>query len=186
MLRLFTGIRLPLYLRQQLSLLQGGIPGARWTNIEDYHITLSFIGNVDEATAEDIDEVLSGIRIPTFKLSLKGAGCFTRGDTPGYLWIGIEHNELLHRLKEKIDHILEAHKLPFEKRKYTPHVTVARLKNSTGTEAAEFIQRHNLFTGGPFEVDEFTLYQSHHVNEGPTYEELTSYPLSYAMVAQTS
>lgn len=178
MLRLFTGIRLPPSLCQHLHRLHGGIEGARWTHIDDYHVTLSFIGNVDEATAEDIDEALADIRVPSFNLTLKGTGIFSKGDNAGYLWMGVEHNEALHRLKEKVDRALESRHLPVDKRKYTPHVTMARLKNSDNAKIAEFMQAHNLFASAPFAVDEFILYQSHNGKEGARYEELATYPLT--------
>ena len=76
MLRLFTGLSLPILLRQRLTQLESAIPGARWITRENYHIALTFIGDVDEATAEDMDEAFESLRGKRFKLRLKGAGCF--------------------------------------------------------------------------------------------------------------
>lgn len=177
MLRLFTGIGLPAALRKKVHLLHGGIPGARWTHPEDYHITLSFIGSVDEATAEEVDDALSRIRQPRFELALKGTGFFARGETPGYLWLGVEQSDALHLLKEKIDHALESRRIPFEKRKYTPHLTLARLKHADEPKLAEFMREHNLFSAPPFVVDNFSLYISHQANEAPLYEAAAEYPL---------
>src|SRR6185295_8058803 len=71
MIRLFTAIEIPETIRVRLSLLQGGVPGARWTPIENLHLTLRFIGEVDERTATDIDDVLNDLRAPAFELALK-------------------------------------------------------------------------------------------------------------------
>ncbi|MBI3440536.1 MAG: RNA 2',3'-cyclic phosphodiesterase [Proteobacteria bacterium] len=178
MLHLFTGIGLPLSVRQQLSTLRGVISRARWMEPDSYHITLSFIGEVDETTAEDIDEALSGIRSPSFQLTLKGAGYFLGNKSSQHLWIGVDYKETLHRLKEKIDRAFEARRLPFEKRKYIPHVTVAKLKYSDESEAAMFMQQHNLFTSTPFEISEFILYQSYVGKEGTSYRGLKTYPFT--------
>jgi len=178
--RLFTGIRLPLDLRRQLQSFQEGLTGVRRTAPENYHITLSFIGNVDAAKAEDIDEALAGVRAPQFSLTVRGTGCFSGGRHLHHLWMGLEHSEPLHRLKEKIDRALDVHKLPFEKRRYTPHVTLAGLKPGDEEKAAAFMQRHNLFASEPFDVREFILYRSHPDKEGALYEELKAYPLFHA------
>jgi 2'-5' RNA ligase len=180
MFRLFTGIRLPPHLRRQLHVLQEGVAGAdaRLTHPEDFHVTLCFIGNVDAAIASIIDEALSGIRAGKFSLAVKGTGCFSGGRGPSHLWMGLAPSDALHRLKEKIDHAFEKYRVPFEKRsKYTPHVTIARIKHGAEAKAAEFMQRHNLFAAEPFDVDEFILYRSHPGEEGPRYEEWGVYPL---------
>jgi 2'-5' RNA ligase len=175
--RLFTGIALPLQLCRQLQALQEGLAGVRLTAPDNFHITLSFIGNVEPALAEDIDEVLSGIRAPQFPLTVKGTGYFSGGQHLHHLWMGLEHSEALHHLKEKIDRGLGMRQLPVEKRKYTPHITIAGLKLGDEELAAAFMQRHNLFVAAPFDVREFILYRSHQDSEGALYEEMAAYPL---------
>lgn len=178
MLRLFTGLSLPILLRQRLIVMQGGIEGARWTERDNFHITLTFIGEVDEATAETVDEALSSIRTEKFSLRLKGTGSFAQGKYPKVLWMGVAHNDVLHRLKEKIDRAFTVANIPFEKRKYTPHVTMARFKNPEESKIAEFMQQHNLFSSEEFEIDEFILYHSHQTKNGSVYEALKEYSLS--------
>ena len=177
MLRLFAGISLPVLLRQRLTLLESATPGARWIKRENYHITLTFIGDIAEGTAEDMDEAFEALRAKRFKLRLKGAGCFAHHGDNKMLWIGVEESEPLQRLKDKIDRRLQVYKIPFEKRKYVPHVTVARLHNVDDARIAEFIQANNLFSSEEFEVDSFILYQSHLTKHGSEYEELKDYPL---------
>lgn len=178
MLRLFTGITLPLLLRQRLTLLQGGIDGARWTERENFHITLNFIGEVDEATAEDVHHILSGIRMEPFKLELKGTGAFAHGKEVSVLWIGVQHSEELFRLREKLDRAFQKGGIPYDNRKYTPHVTIARFpKWAAETDIARFMQEHNLFSGDAFDVDEITLFRTHQTKNGSQYEALETYPL---------
>lgn len=178
MLRLFTGLALPILLRQRLTLLQGGIDGAHWTDRENMHLTLTFIGNVDEATAEQAHDALSGIRMAPFQLELKGVDCFAQGSQIKVLWAGVARNESLMRLKEKIDRAFEMARVPFENRKYVPHVTLARFSRPPDeARIARFIQEHNLFSGDAFAVDEFTLFRTHMTKNGSAYEALETYPL---------
>src|SRR5476651_1757266 len=72
MIRLFVGIALPPELRLRLSLLCSGVPGARWVDPGNFHVTLRFIGEVDEGTASDIDVALAQIVAPRFALTLAG------------------------------------------------------------------------------------------------------------------
>lgn len=178
MLRLFAGLSLPILLRQRLTVMQGGIEGARWTERDNFHITLTFIGEIDEGAAAHADEALSSIRMEKFSLRLKGTGSFAQGKWPKVLWIGVEESEPLRRLKDKIDRALRSAQIPFESRKYTPHVTMARLKNPDEAKVAEFMQQHNLFSTEAFEVDEFILYHSHLTKNGPVYEPVREYPLA--------
>ena len=178
MLRLFIGVPIPILLRQRMVVMQGGIEGAKWVERDNFHITLTFIGEVDEATAEDIDEALSGVRTEKFRLRLRGTGNFAQGKYPKVLWIGVEHNEVLTRLKEKIDRALAKYAIPFEKRKYVPHVTMARMNHVDEVKVAEFMQEHNLFSTEEFDVDEFILFQSHQTKSGSVYEALRVYPLA--------
>lgn len=177
MLRLFVGLSVPVLLRQRLTTLQGGIEGARWTERENFHITLTFIGNVDEITAEAVDEALQTVKMEPFRLSLKGANLFDKAGDPAVLWTGVSQSEPLHRLKEKIDRALYTARVPFENRKYVPHVTLARLKNVEEIKIAEFIQQNSLFATEEFDVTEFILYRSRQTKHGAVYEEVVEYPL---------
>lgn len=160
MIRLFTGLSLPESQAQHLMLLQGGIPGARWTEEGNHHITLTFIGTVDEPTAEDIDDALEDVRAKKFQITVTGMNSFAQGDDPKVLWAGVSPSPDLSRLKEKIDRALEQRKLPFENRKYTPHVTLARFRRPDEAKIAQFIAAHNLLALAPFDVTAFHLYES--------------------------
>src|SRR6185312_14269637 len=102
MLRLFTGIDLAPELKLSLSALTGGLPGARWVDPGNYHVTLRFIGEVDEALAADIDAALARIEVPRFEIALAGIGTFGERQ----LWVGVERNDALIRLRDKIESTL--------------------------------------------------------------------------------
>ncbi|MFM2128606.1 MAG: hypothetical protein RL477_152, partial [Pseudomonadota bacterium] len=124
MIRLFTGIELPQSAREHLASIAGGVPGARWVPAENLHLTLRFIGNVDETTAADLDAALMQVRGAPFDLAIEGAGSFSRGRFPSMLWAGVARSEALARLHERIDSTLQRAGCEPETRKFTPHVTL--------------------------------------------------------------
>src|SRR6516164_1048665 len=114
MLRLFVGIDFPPELKLRLSLLSSGIPGARWVDPGNFHLTLRFIGETGEAVAADIDDALTRLRAPRFTLQLAGTGVFGSGDRPRSLWVGVERSPELVALRDKIEQALIRLGLPPE------------------------------------------------------------------------
>ena len=118
MLRLFVGIGFPPELKLRLSLLSSGIPGARWVDPGNFHLTLRFIGETGEAVAADIDDALTRLRARRFTLQLGGIGVFGGADKPHSLWVGIERSAELVALRDKIEQALVRVGLPPETRKF--------------------------------------------------------------------
>jgi 2'-5' RNA ligase len=176
MIRLFAAIEIPENVRLQLSLLQGGIPGARWSPLENMHLTLRFIGEVDQTVARDIDDVLVDIRARSFTLALKGVGEFGRKEGRA-LWAGISNGEALQHLAAKIESALQRMGLPAETRKYSPHVTLARLKDVPISEIQAFLTTHAMFKSPSFEVGQFALFSSQQTTKGSRYRTESVYPL---------
>lgn len=173
MLRLFVGIGLPPELKLRLSLLCAGMPGARWVDPGNYHLTLRFIGEVDEGLASDIDAALAQIRAPRFDLALAGIGHWgTR-----MLWVGVERNPTLLQLHDKIETALLRVGLAPEERRYAPHVTLARLKGVAEARLQTYLSEHALFRAVPFAVPQFSLIASYLTRSGPIYEDQADYPL---------
>lgn len=177
MIRLFIGIAIPDDIAEDLAAMQGGIPGARWTMRENFHLTLTFIGEVDENMARDIDGILRGVSVPAFDLNLRGVDTFAQGDDPKVLWAGVSPDPALPYLKSKIDRALQQEKIPFEARKYVPHVTIARFKHPDELKIGDFVAEHNLYRSRPFTVGSFILYESRMTKSGLVYEPLAHYPL---------
>jgi len=173
MLRLFVGIALPPELKLRISLLANGVPGARWVDPGNYHLTLRFIGEVDEGVAGDIDAALAQLRAPRFEVSLAGVGHF--GDR--MLWVGVEKNPPLVHLRDKVESALVRLGLPPETRRYAPHVTLARLRNSSAAKLQSFIETNALFRADAFRVDRFSLVASYLTKSGAIYEDQADYPL---------
>ena len=174
MLRLFVGIALPPEIKLRLSPLCAGVPGARWVDPENYHVTLRFIGEVDEGTAGDIDEALAQLRARRFELALAGIGQF--GER--MLWAGVEKSPALLHLHDKVESALVRLGLPPEGRRYAPHVTLARLKGTTEERLQAYLQEHALFRAAPFTVSRFSLVASYLTRSGAIYEDQADYPLA--------
>jgi 2'-5' RNA ligase len=177
-MRLFVGLDLPWSLRQRLAGLAGGIPGARWVPPENYHLTLRFIGEVAAHQAEEIDLALAALRARRFALTLAGMGTFAKGGRDTQLWAGIARNPALDLLQSKVEQALQRAGLEPERRRFTPHVTLARLDNAVPAKLAAFVQTHNLFRAEPFELDHFVLFSSRLGKEASVYTAEVAYPLA--------
>jgi len=179
MIRLFVALELPEAVRTRLGMLDGGVPGARWTTDEQLHLTLRFIGEVDDNVAHDVDDALASIRAPAFTLELAGVGEFG-GKNPRALWAGVRANDALLHLQKKVETALQRLGLPAEERKFSAHVTLARLKGAPREKVVQFLTHHALFASGPFEVDHFVLFSSHLGSGGSVYHAERTYPLTRA------
>lgn len=160
MIRLFTALEIPPHVADRLELLQSGLKGARWIDREAFHITLRFIGEVPENMAGDIDRALSSLRTEPFSVTLDGIGEFG-GKKPHAVWARVAENPQLMQLQARQENALRRIGLTPERRKYTPHVTLARMRRGAEpSEVMRYIERNNLFRAGPFEVRQFVLMSS--------------------------
>ncbi len=123
--RLFTGLEIPPLVAQSLSMMRGGLPGARWIDPENYHLTLRFIGDIDDALAHEIAGVLEP-----------------------------------------------------EGRKYTPHVTLARLRDTSSWQVADYLGARGHYRSAPFQVSRFVLFSSRSSVGGGPYIVEADYPLA--------
>ena len=177
MLRLFVGIGFPPELKLRLSLLCTGLPGAKWVDPGNYHLTLRFIGEIGEDVAADVDDALARLRARRFTLQLAGTGVFGNGGKPRQLWVGVERRPELVTLRDKVEQALIRIGLPPEQRKFAPHVTLARLRGPELDKLGEFLAAHARFRADPLPVDRFSLIASFPTKAGSVYEDQADYPL---------
>jgi len=175
-MRLFVALAIPDAVAQGLMLLQGGVPGARWQTREQLHLTLRFIGEVDGRDRAAIDDALAGIDAPAFDLQLHSVGQFGNKQ-PHSLWAAARPNDLLDHLQRKVDAAIRRVGQPQDAHKFTPHVTLARLRHPDLDKLREWLTHHALYTSPEFSVGRFCLYSSKLTSDGSIYRIEQDYPL---------
>ena len=177
MIRLFVGLDLPENLGERLTGLRGQIPGARWIPRENLHITLRFIGEVDEETAADLGASLVKVDAPPFELILRDVGHFESRGRVRSLWAGIERDPALDYLQARVETACQRAGLAPESHKFHPHVTLARCRDTRTARIADFLTDHGGFGASAFPVDAFALYSSALGRGGAAYTREVEYPL---------
>ena len=176
--RLFAAVDLPERIRDDVGSLFEAIPGARWTPDAQLHVTLRFIGEVDGAAAQRIDSALRTVSFAPFTLRLKSTGFFPPRGRPRILWCGIAQSEPLLALQKQTERALTAKAgLPPEDRKFSPHITIARLDGSPDDKLASFLSANALFETEEFMVSEFSLYSSLLKRGGAAYTRESTYKM---------
>ena len=173
--RLFVAIRPPEDIRDALIDLMDGVDNARWQDEDQLHLTLRYAGEVDAHRADDLAEALSRLKVEPFELAINGVGVFEKKGVVHTLWAGIVPSEPLLRLERKVERACTSVGIAPETRKFSPHVTLARLNASCGP-SAPFLARHAGLSLGPWRVDDYILYESHLRPQGSLYEPVVTYP----------
>ncbi len=174
--RLFIALEVPRNLAMSLSLLRGGLPGARWIDVENYHITLRFIGDVDGRTADEVVDRIDRIDRPEFPLSLNGIGSFG-SKKPHSIWAGVAASPDLYALQGELERICQRMGLPPDPRKFTPHVTLARLKHCRLDDVVHYLSGRGNFHAAPYTVGRFVLMSSKESVGGGPYLTEEVFPL---------
>lgn len=178
-LRLFIALPLPEEIADRLESLCADIPGLAWRTRAQYHLTLAFIGQVDEAKARDIDSELGRIVAPPFEMALAGTGSFG-GREPSAVWAGVEAPPDLVRLAAGCARAIRQAGAPLDARAYRPHVTLAYCHGASTHDVARFLESTGALRTGTFWVDQFCMYSSHATRSGSAYREEAVYPLEGA------
>jgi 2'-5' RNA ligase len=175
-MRLFVALSIPDAVAQELMLLQGGVPGARWQSRDQLHLTLRFIGEVDGGDMRALDDALAGIDAAAFDVQLHGVGQFGNKQ-PHSLWAAARPNDLLDHLQRKVDSAIRRIGQPQDAHKFAPHVTLARLRHPDTEKVIAWLTQHALATSSEFGIGEFHLYSSKLTSDGSIYRIEQSYDL---------
>lgn len=175
--RLFTALQIPTDIAFSLSLLRGGLPGARWVEPENYHITLRFIGDVEEPMADEIAGQLRRVSRPAFELGLAGLDAFG-SRKPHAVYAAVRPTPVLRDLQSEHERLMQRIGLEPEGRKFTPHVTIARLRGASHPDVAAYLALRSDFRTAPFRVGRFVLMSSRASRGGGPYIVEESYPLA--------
>jgi len=175
--RLFTALEVPPPVAESLARLRGGVPNARWIDVENYHITLRFIGDVDDAFARDAANALSLIVRPELPVTLDQLAAFG-GDKPRAIVARARADSALMEMQAEQERLLRRLGAPPEPRKFAPHVTLARLRNASPAAVAAYLGARGYFPPLRFIATRFVLYSSRDSVGGGPYIVEADYPLS--------
>jgi RNA 2',3'-cyclic 3'-phosphodiesterase len=175
--RLFIALEVPLDITRSLTLLKGGMANARWIDPENYHITLRFIGDVENHMADEIAAALDRIKCAPFDVSLSGVGEFG-SKKPHSLYANVRPNVELNRLAADMERLCQRIGLPAEPRKFVPHITIARLKAPLIEDVAHYLSSRGNFSTAPFKISRFVLMSSKDSVGGGPYIVEENYPLA--------
>jgi len=177
MYRLFVAIDLPEQVKNSIREICSGLPEARWVDVKQLHLTLRFIGDADDGLFAAIKESLAGVSENAFSLTLQGVGCFPPKKAPRVLWVGINRNDTLIRLADKVEQSLTGVGLQPEQRSFSPHITIARFRDISPHKAADYLAKNTVFKTEAFPVEEFYLYSSALTQKGAVHRREATYPL---------
>jgi 2'-5' RNA ligase len=179
--RLFVALPVPDEIADELVPLQSGVPDARWVPTENFHVTLCFAGDVQGGIMRDLEEELSDIAGSRFPVGIAGVEQFSSGKQPRALVALVEKNDRLDWLQQKVSTVARNCGIAIERRKFRPHVTLARFASGaeTGHHIAQFVASHSTFHAGPWLADRFALYSSRAGGGGRIYTEEAAYDLSF-------
>ena len=175
--RLFTGLQLPPALRAQLGRLSVPVPGAKWVEPENLHLTLRFAGDIDNRKARDFADELAQIDVSVFSMRLSGLGAFG-GNDPHAIWAAVEAAPELEQLARANEKAARAAGLPPETRKFKAHVTLARLRGASAEHVARVLERHAAYKSDPVAIEDFVLFSSRPSTGGGPYAVEDIFPLA--------
>lgn len=178
MIRAFVGLTLAAPIAERLEHLAFGLPGARWVERRNWHLTLVFLGEVEDGVLADFARDLADLAAAAspFSLAVEGLGTFGQAK-PRALWAGVADNPDLAHLQAKVAALADRHGIMIERRKFVPHITLARLTNPPADRLAGFIAGNSPFRGGEMAVERVTLFESRLGREGAEYSVLAEFAL---------
>jgi len=172
MIRLFTALSIPDDVKEELYGLRESLFGARWMSKENMHLTLQFIGEISEQKYHQIKEDLEDVQMTSFELKLGAVSRFAEKVLYCSVGESEELSDLQSLVKEKIELTTAV-----ENKKYVPHVTLARLRDTSVHDIAEVMAKHHDYESRDFSVHSFGLYSSKLTNSGPVYTLENEYEL---------
>jgi 2'-5' RNA ligase len=183
-MRLFVALQLSAEVRETFAALLGELRRTdskpRWVHPENLHITLKFIGHVAEETLPPICNALATVQVPPpMTIEFHGLGFFPNALRPTVAWAGTQPLPELAALTDKIDSALTVCGVPRETRSFSPHLTLARLKETRLSDALRAqIEKEQNRSFGNQTIREFQLIESKLKSTGAEYTTLRSFPFA--------
>lgn len=171
-LRLFFGLEIPDPVKHRLLAIQQPVAGARWQRSDQLHLTLAFLGSVEEKRLPAIADSARNLPVKPFDLTVAGVGCFGDPDHPKNLWAGVQPVTELAGLQVALNERLALAGFPQEQRRFRPHITLARFNRKQAGSVSEVLRIHREIQAGSFLVDSVALFRSIQGAHGSVYEVL--------------
>jgi len=178
MIRSFIAIEIPDFIRSQIADLQDEVRRLRahvsWVNSRNIHVTLKFLGDIQESLVPQIGDVLGEISSHTrpFEITIENLGFFPNARRPRVLWVGVDDRQQLRTLFNEIENGLSHLGFTREKRGFTPHLTIGRVRSPGGIEEVVARMQTLSFQPGSFEAKEVVLIKSTLKPTGAVYNPL--------------
>jgi len=175
-MRLFIAIELPEDTRCKLLALKRDIPGVRWVSPEQLHLTLLFLGEVEDNKLEQLILAMSKIKVAPFTLNFSKTGCFPRSDAPKVLWVGLDQLPALNALAATVRAAVSSFSVPLEWSPFSPHITLARVKQPGSFDISCFLNQAIREKFAPIHVREFVLFSSTLTQQGAIHRPIKVFP----------
>ena len=177
--RLFVALELPEALKRAIGEIQVGLRDARWLDADALHLTLAFIGEVDPSARGRIEAALARVEGPTLTVELHGLGHFPHRGPPRVVWTGASPAPELGALAASVRRELARAGFAPERRKFAPHVTIARFRRPPPPPALQdYLGAYALFRSPAVPVASFRLLSSVLRPSGARYATEADFPLS--------
>ena len=176
-MRLFVAISLPESVKQRLDGIIKPIRGVRWQDTSQMHLTLRFIGDVEDEAVNRLRELLGNISRPSFNMTIHGLGSFPGKGYPRVIWAGVEQIQALMDLQNDVEQACRETGLEPEQRSFIPHITLGRVNSASRDEVHTYIKSLVDFEVNNIPVDTFTLYSSELRIDGAVHMPVKTYPL---------
>ena len=157
-----------------MSKLHPLAPDYHWVAKENLHVTLNFLGDVDESQVPSVCRLIqdSIAGLEPFELAFRGLGCFPKLDKPRVVWIGVDagYDELV-EVNRVLGDALETMRFPKDRHDYRPHLTLGRIRRGGrfSHEISNAVERGSDQLFGATFVDQIVIYSSYLDRSGPTY-----------------
>ena len=187
-MRLFTAIDLPADVLLRLERLLAALRSEaliKWSPLDNLHVTTKFIGEWPEKRLDELHAALAGVGPrETFSIELKDLGWFPNERSPRVLWAGVNGGRPLQELARATEERLTQLGIPRDERPFSPHLTLARIKNPVPLgRLKQRVRDMQPAALGTFQVSEFALYRSEPGSNASIYHKLREFRLASAMAA---
>ncbi len=185
-IRTFIAIELPESVRSSLAQIQNELrkseqASVKWVAPSSVHLTLKFLGDVDKSKVQALSEAISEAskKITPFQLNLEKPGAFPNLRNPRVIWVGLNGDiEILGRLQQNIENVLNPLGFPPEGRRFSPHLTLGRVRDKATSNdkrnLGEVVSSLKIISSATFEVQSVSLMRSVLSREGAIYSCLAS------------